>query len=189
MASTALNQRLPSHQSQAIQQPAQNPPPTEPSSDRLSDDQVEFYLKLILYSTISPFKAKHSERGMSIKISGDYSELRRDFLDKLSYLCDIHKSGATVTAAAMQQKKRVSNILWLAANEGIRPEVKVFVELAMERLRAVNFEKSEDTTNAILQDAVGKGEQRFLFYRAKVLGFAKQCRDKLDGLKKDKESE
>lgn len=189
MASIALNQRNLAYVGQAIQQPAQPPSPTEHSSDKLLDDQVEFYLKLILYSTISPFKAKHSERGMSVKISGDHLELRRDFLDKLSYLCDIHKSGATVTSAAMQQKKRFSNILWLAANESIRPEVRIFVELTMERLRAVNFETSEDTANAILQDAVGNGEQRFLFYRTKMLGFAKQCRDKLDALQEEEEGE
>jgi hypothetical protein len=53
----------------------------------------------------------------------------------------------------------------------------------MERLRAVNFETRDDTLNAILQDAVGKGEYRFMFYRIKMLGFAKQCRDNLDGFK------
>jgi hypothetical protein len=135
---------------------------------------------------VSPFKAKHSERDISSNIPGDRAELRRDFLDKLSYLCDIDKSGATVTAAAMR-KEYAFNVLYLAANEGIKPEVKNFVELTMKRLRAVSLEKSEGTANAILQDAIGKGEQRFLFYRTKMLGFAKQCREGLQKLKQDKE--
>lgn len=164
-------------------------PPTELLAERTSNDQDAFYLKLILYSTISPFKAKHSDRGTSAELPSATTELRRDFLDRLSYLCDVDKSGATVTAAAMQYKNANFNVLWLAANEGIRDEVKSFVETTMERLRAVDAENSDNTRNAILQDAVGKGEQRFQFYRNKMLGFAKQCRDELDGPTEDEACE
>lgn len=165
-------------------------PSTEPASnriseDRISEEQAQFYLKLILYSTMFPFTAKHSERDVSADISRDHTELRRDFLDKMSYLCDIQKSGPTVTAAALQ-KKRGSIILWLAANEGIRPEVKAFVDLTMDRLRAVNPETSTQTGTAILQDALGKGEQRFSFYLNKMVISARECRDRLDRLKDDK---
>lgn len=170
-------------------QSAHYSPPNEPSADRISDNQTDFYLKLILYSTISPFKAEHSERGMSVEVSGANTELRRDFLNRLSYLCDINKSGATVTAAATQQKRANFHILWLAANEGIRPEVRLFVDVTMERLRAVDLESMENTANAILQDAVGQGEQRFQFYRAKMLGFAKVCRDMLSGAQEDQAGE
>jgi hypothetical protein len=84
MTSGAPSQRHLFHQAQAIPQPEQHAPPTESSADGLSDDQVEFYLKLILYSTIAPFKAKHSERGLFVENSGSHTELRRDFLDRLS---------------------------------------------------------------------------------------------------------
>lgn len=100
--------RLPQHV-QSLQQSVQRLPPTEPLSDRVSEEQIQFYLKLVLYSTISHFKAGHSERDVSINIPREHSDLRRDFLDQLSYLCDIEKSGATVTAAAMQRESRGFN--------------------------------------------------------------------------------
>lgn len=133
-----------------------------------------FYSKLLLFSLISPFRAEHDQRDDTGSIPEDECRLRRDFLDKISYLCDVEKSGSTVTAAALREVPAF-NILWLASNEGVRPGVGAFVDRILQLIRKVNVENREETENIILRDALDMASHRINFYRSKMRAFAKAC--------------
>lgn len=127
---------------------------------------------------MSPYQGRHSEQDVSVDISGDHTELRRNFLDKIAYLCDTAKLGGTVTAAAMQ-KERGFSILHLAANEDIKLEVRSFILRTLEKLRGVISDTSEIIMKDVLLDALPLAKQRIVFYQEQMLGFADQSRKKL----------
>jgi len=138
-----------------------------------------FYSKLLLYSVLEPYKGRHAERQHSrdgVDVTGTLSEMRRDFLDKISYLCDTEKGGATVTAAALQSLPR-GNILWLAANEGVEPETEKFVNTIVREIATVNVSNAKTIEDSIFLESVRRAFPRLSFYRRQMVRLAKQCRD------------
>lgn len=131
----------------------------------------ELYPKLILLKTLAPFKDGPSGRDASDDAT---SEHRRNFLDAFAYLCDIKKGGLTVTAAALQ---KVNNnvVLWLAANEQIRPDLLDFAKDVLERLKSTDGTNRKEIEEEILQLVVSKGTRRIKFYRAKMASYSNVC--------------
>jgi hypothetical protein len=149
---------------------------------RPTKSELEFSTKLMLYAVLEPYRGVHGEREMAEDF-GDPSlrsmvELRHDFLDKLSYLCDIEKNGSTTSAAALQQILGGVN-LWIAANEGIKDKVFDFVEWVVCELKEVTKANHGDVERAILQKAVALAWQRMSFYRQRMLILVEQCRQVL----------
>ena len=141
-----------------------------------TSEEHDIYQRLLLLHFLGPFHGKYSERQFK-ETNSKYSvvELRRSFLESISYLCDIEKGGATVTSAALQ-KLLYSNILWLGANEGIRPNIERFVQSVLDRVKDINHENRETVEKSILHDAVKLAHQRMEFYRIKMVKFSKECR-------------
>jgi len=160
------------------------PDPQAPEQDFLTDSSSgdqSFYSKLLLYSMLEPYKGYHVERQHSqdaVHDTRSLSEMRRDFLDKISYLCDTEKGGATVTAAALQHLP-LGNILWLTANEDVKADTKDFINRIVRKIVAVNESNAKTIENAIFSESVRWAYPRMLFYRRQMVKLAGQCREAL----------
>jgi hypothetical protein len=150
-------------------------------SAALSSDQIfrsvtkNMYPKLALLEALAGFKDGYKRRGRSDDV---ICEVRRDFLDSFAYLCDVEKGGATVTAAALQ-KLLHSNILWLAANEGIRRDVKVYAESILQMLKAAESGNKVEVQDDILRLAVQNCYSRINYYKGFMQKYARNCRMQL----------
>lgn len=148
-------------------------------------EENDLYPRLLLLQLLSPFLGTHIERQFKQNDSKSSSdELRRSFLECISYLCDYEKGGATVTAAALQ-KLDYSNFLWLASNEGVKPNVEEFVLWVLERLKDITPDTQESIKRDILRRAVKLAAQRMEFYRTKMVEFSKRCRTLLKAMDSD----
>jgi hypothetical protein len=130
---------------------------------------------LALLEALARSKDGHKRREQS---SDDVCEARREFLDSFAYLCDVDKGGATVTAAGLQ-KLLHSNILWLAANEGIRGDVKNYAEDILQKLKEVESRTQEAVQNDIFRLAVAKCNSRIEYYKDEMRRYARNCRMQL----------
>ena len=95
-----------------------------------------FYEPLILQHVLGP------TRGDRIQCEPldtlDESELdnwnlRRSFLDRLAYICDFKKGGATVTAIALEQRP-AGVVFWVVANENVKGNVVKALEKILKGL-------------------------------------------------------
>lgn len=118
-------------------------------------------------------------------------ELRRSFLDGVSYLCDIRPNGGTVTAAAIRKfykKKEIQARLYLAANETIPDEVFGFVVKMLRDLEDMTPDNRGQKEEKILREALLLGQQRVEHYHKKFLYHFKRCHRDISVLFKGKYS-
>lgn len=91
-------------------------------------------------------------------------ELRRRFLNSLSYICDYQKGGDTTTAIGAA----VSPLCYhVASNKTPREKVKTFLEFIFSRLEQIydmDYEGRINVENEILQSCVRFSEQRIRTY-------------------------
>ena len=158
---------------------AEGPRPQDP--DLAQTLEQDFYQKLVLHKILAPYNGSHIPRKSEQEHEVvNEQELRRNFLDRLSYLCDIRKEGGTVTASALQELLH-GNVLWLAANEGISTEVKAFGEWTFERLRDMtgNNVSMSRTQKTILKRAFALANQRISFYQSHLRKKIETCSGQL----------
>ncbi|OHE92935.1 hypothetical protein CORC01_11802 [Colletotrichum orchidophilum] len=105
--------------------------PASPLEQVFENTAVKLYPRLALFEALAQFKSRQERRNPS---GDDIVEARRNFLDSFAYLCDVQKGGATVTAAGLQ-KLTHGNFLWLAANEGVRNDIKTYAEAILFHLK------------------------------------------------------
>lgn len=146
---------------------------------------IKFTLKLLLYSLLNPYKDILQDR--DLVTAGDVeagrksiTELRRSFLDNVSYLCDNTKHGGTVTAAALRRADKHqmishSSVLHLAANEGIQTPVQKFARYLPHALGNVNSKNFEQIEGDVLDGAITLATQRIAFYRERLTVFVDRC--------------
>lgn len=135
----------------------------------------KLYPKLVLYEALARFNNEFKPRELS---DDEICEARRDFLDSFAYLCDIEKGGATVTATGLQELE-YSNILWLAANEGIRKDVEIYAKNILGKLRTMDQEDQAVIEDDIFRLAVEKCSTRINFYTSEMQKLARNCRMQL----------
>ncbi|KAI1306686.1 hypothetical protein F5Y03DRAFT_137530 [Xylaria venustula] len=140
----------------------------------VQDSKRAFYPKIELYEAFAGYKAKRERR-----LTSDNSiiEAQRQFLNSFAYLCDTHKGGSTVTATGLQ-KLQYSNILWIAANEGVSGEVKGFADNVLQILRNVHTRGESAARDDILRIAVRISTPRLKLYNQMVI-YATRCRMEL----------
>lgn len=141
----------------------------------------QLYPRLALFEALATFQNEHGRRTQS---GDDIVETRRAFLDSFAYICDIRKGGATVTAAGLQ-KLPYSNILWLAANEGIHNDVKSYAETILNKLLAVTLATQQIDQDEIFHLVVDKCTSRLAMYNDEMQKFARNCRMQLRKEEKD----
>lgn len=144
-------------------------------------ESKKLYPRLALLEALSGFKDKHKPRQRSEEPE---CEARRNFLDSFAYLCDVQKGGSTVTAAALQRRP-YSDFLWLAANEGIRDDIRVYATNILVNLRTATLENKSILQDTIFALAVEKCKPRIQFYRENVQKYATNCRMSLRHREKD----
>ncbi|KIW12810.1 hypothetical protein PV08_07997 [Exophiala spinifera] len=133
---------------------------------------AKLYPRLALFKALAGFKDAHRQR----EPSGDViCEARRDFLGSFAYLCDTDKGGATVTAAALQ-KLLHSNILWLAANEGMDKETISYAERILQKLKELESRPPKAVHEEIFRLVVDRCTPRINFYISKLKMYARNCR-------------
>ena len=142
---------------------------------------IKLYPRLGLFEALAKFKDNHKRRETSGEI---ICEARRDFLDSFAYLCDIEKGGGFVTATGLQ-KLPLGNILWLAANEGVREDVKLYAESILQRLKKVTPETRLAVRDDIFQLVVEKSLPRVAFYTSEMQKYARNCRMQLRRVMRD----
>jgi hypothetical protein len=135
----------------------------------------ELYPRLALFETLAQFGNRQERR---IPSGDDAIEARRDFLDSFTYLCDVQKGGATVTAAGLQKLPH-SNMLWLAANEGIRGDIKIYAETILSKLLSVDPSSRGTVENQIFQLAIENCKPRIAAYKEELQKYARNCRMQL----------
>ncbi|KAH6887017.1 hypothetical protein B0T10DRAFT_515951 [Thelonectria olida] len=136
------------------------------------------YPRLALYEALAIYKGEHERRQPANHESDDTCEILREFLDSFAYLCDAEKGGSTVTAAGLQ-KLPYSNILWLAANEGIRIIVQSYADSVLRLLVSLNSETEPRVREEVFQRAVQTCTPRLTFYNNGLRLCAKRCRMEL----------
>ncbi len=141
--------------------------------DSVFENALEsLYPRLVLLEALTDSKIRHEPRPTS---TDPVEKARRAFMDSFAYLCDIAKGGKTVTAVGLQ-KLAVSNFLWIAANEGIRWEVKHFAEWMRSSLMAMTPQTEREVHESIFNNAIKIGLPRLDDYRGEVRRFATRCR-------------
>lgn len=170
MAATASSSQ--SGEGASLSQPHESPRmanlsirPSNGETPVIANLYQEFYSLLLLYHALCPFNGHHLERQSS---TTDELDVRRDFLDSFSYLCDIEKGGKTVTAAALQ-KLRGRNVLWLAANKDIREEIQVHANWLIETLSKLNKETKQQIEMLIFTRSINVATPRIQFYKSKLI--------------------
>ncbi|KLU90823.1 hypothetical protein MAPG_10674 [Magnaporthiopsis poae ATCC 64411] len=139
--------------------------------------QEKLYPRLVLFGALSPFKAEHSRRNKS---DDETCEARRNFLDGFAYLCDVEKGGGTVTAAMLQKLKASNNnVLWLAANEGIRPDVEAYAHALLQKLSNLEFENEREVREDIFRLVIENTRPRLQFYQGAAQRYATRCQVEL----------
>ena len=129
-----------------------------------------FYEPLVLQHVLGSTRGDHIPRlppDVQDAEEMDSISLRRDFLDKLAFVCDYEKGGATVTAIALQQTP-AAVIFWVAANEGVGSQVKPFLETILSSLEKLHSKPAEsvikEAEDKIFQCAVEFGKLRIKAY-------------------------
>ncbi|OAG08424.1 uncharacterized protein CC84DRAFT_1087295 [Paraphaeosphaeria sporulosa] len=150
--------------------------------EQIQDNEAKkLYPRLALFEALSGFKDKYKPRQQS---EDPICEARRNFLDSFAYLCDVQKGGNTVTAVALQQRPH-SDFLWMAANEGIRDDIRVYATDILANLRTATLENQRILQDTIFKLAVEKCKPRIQFYKENVQKYATNCRMSLRHREKD----
>jgi hypothetical protein len=148
----------------------------------LKDEEVDLYENLKLLHALDPFQGLNHVNRQDKKCDDRYTsqELRRSFLDGISYLCDIDPQGGTVTAGAMCEVSP-NALLYLAANESIKARVRKFVKWVLQVLKDVSMNNRQEQEEKILRRAVKNAHLRMDSYRRKMLFHLQKCRAVIGG--------
>ena len=129
-----------------------------------------FYETLVLQNVLGSTRGDHISRqppDVQDDEELDGISLRRNFLDKLAFVCDHEKGGATVTAIALQQTP-AAVIFWVAANEDVKSKVKPFLENILSSLEKLHSKPAEsvikEAEDKIFRCAVEFGKSRIKAY-------------------------
>ncbi|EDR06600.1 uncharacterized protein LACBIDRAFT_328865 [Laccaria bicolor S238N-H82] len=121
------------------------PPTPRPRCDPHDKLMKRFYEALVLQHVLGITRGDHIPRPLPDVQHAEYLDgisLRRNFLEKLAFVCDYEKGGATVTAIALQQTP-AAVIFWVAANEDVKSKVKPFLETILSSLEKLYSNPAE----------------------------------------------
>ena len=152
-----------------------------------------FYETLVLQHVLGSTRGDHIPRhppDVQDEEELDGISLRRDFLDKLAFVCDYEKGGATVTAIALQQTP-AAVIFWIAANEDVKSKVKPFLETILSSLERLHSKPAEsiikEAEDKVFRCAVEFGKSRIKAYLRCMKEPLAKCRKILE--KSDRDSD
>jgi hypothetical protein len=153
---------------------------TGPSSGR-NKLLHRFYEPLVLLFALDRVQGDHlysDSKWLPLDDTTD-KELRRRFLNSLSYICDYQKGGDTVTAIGAAASPLS---YYVASNKTPGKEVKNFLESVFSQLEQIydmDPEQRFNMENVVLESCVQFSEQRILTYWKFLEISMKECSDAL----------
>ncbi len=140
-----------------------------------------FYESQLLLYVLEKVRGDHSKRqNYHGELDQDATELRRSFVDKLAYICDFKKGGSTVTALALQ-KTHQGVTFWLAANDTVKPNVKVFLQEILNLLKNIEVSATRDAIEMqILTKIVAFNVHRLDYYWSALSNNLDLCVERLE---------
>ena len=148
----------------------------------------QFYEAQLLLFVLERVRGEHAKRqNYHGELDQDATELRRSFVDKLAYICDFNKGGSTVTAIALQ-KTFQGVTFWIAANETVKSQVRVFLMEVFLVLKSLKHEKvdvvsKKGTEALLLAKIVQFNEKRLKYYWSALQGDLQVCIKRLNALR------
>ena len=160
-----------------------NPSPRPRFSDR-NKLLHRFYEPLVLLHVLDNIQGDHIARAGSENPSLDgipQNELRRRFLDSLSYICDSEKGGDTITAIAAAMPPLT---YYVACNKTPKANVISFLRSTLKQLGSVYGPDGRlclEVENKVLEDCVTFSQKRIKTYWKFLKCSLKKCRDSSQG--------
>ena len=152
-----------------------------------------FYEALVLQHVLGITRGDHIPRPLPDVQDAeelDGISLRRNFLEKLAFVCDYEKGGASVTAIALQQTP-AAVIFWVAANEDVKSKVKPFLETILSSLERLHSKPAgsviKEAEDEVFRRAVQFGKSRIKAYMRCMKEPLDECREIL--AKSDRDSD
>jgi len=144
MPSKRKNKKIPTSPNVSISESPTRPSPCQATGKLMR----RFYEPLILQHVLGPTRGDHiqCEPLDSLDESElDNCNLRRSFLNRLAYICDFKKGGATVTAIALEQRP-AGVVFWIVANENVKDKVVKALEEILKGLAGLDGSTGDEQT-------------------------------------------
>jgi hypothetical protein len=141
-----------------------------------------FYEPLVFLSVLNPVRGiRFSNNGYRLDDSLD--ELRRSFINGLATICDSHKGGDTVTAAALQSTPQ-QTIIWVAANKNITQTTIDYLHGILDRLVHVTADSKQSTLEEITDMVITFCQPKLQYYRNQLDAELPRCLKKIQFLER-----
>jgi hypothetical protein len=148
-------------------------PRTDPTNRLLH----RFYEPLVLLRVLDPTRGMQNSHLSQDSKPDTLQDLRRKFLDQLSWTCDYKSGGDTVTAIAAEANPE-GTIFWLAANTDPTKKVRPHLELILKQLEQ-SFNASEQETEELELSLTARciefSKDRVKYYSRKLCFFIGEC--------------
>jgi hypothetical protein len=131
-----------------------------------------FYEPLVLLQVLDPTRGAQNIHSFPDSKSDTSQDLRRKFLDQLSWTCDYKRGGESVSAIAAEANPR-GTVFWLAANTDSRGRVLSHLTWILEQLEQ-SFNASDQATEELENKITAKCIE---FSKEKVKNYSRQLRN------------
>ena len=136
-----------------------------------------FYEPLVLLLVLDPTRGVQNPQSFPDSKSDTSQDLRRKFLDQLSWTCDYKRGGDSVSAIAAEAKPR-GTVFWLAANTDSKGRVLSHLTWVLEQLEQ-SFNASDEATEELENKITAKCIE---FSKEKVKNYSRQLRNCVEAL-------
>ena len=136
-----------------------------------------FYEPLVLLEVLDPTRGAQNAHSFPDSKSDTSQDLRRKFLDQLSWTCDYKRGGESVSAIAAEANPR-GTVFWLAANTDSRGRVLSHLKWILEQLEQ-SFNASDQATVELENKITAKCIE---FSKEKVKNYSRQLRNCIETL-------
>jgi hypothetical protein len=148
-----------------------------PRMDRTEKLLHRFYEPLVLLRVLDPTRGAQNSSMVPDSRSDTSQDLRRKFLDQLSWTCDYKHGGDTVSAIAAEANPQ-GTIFWLAANTNPRQRVLPHLQWILRQLEdssSVSEEETEELGNKITARCIEFSKDKVKNYRRQLCFHIRKC--------------
>jgi hypothetical protein len=110
------------------------------------------------------------------------ADVRRAFLNELSYVCDYDKGGDTVTAIGVEETPQ-GYVFWVSANTCPEKKAVGFLRSILCTLKSIAADQSEDDTrmNDLAKECIRFAAPRIKKYLTLIRKYNRRCKPHLQG--------
>lgn len=148
-----------------------------PRMDRTERLLHRFYEPLVLLRTLDPTRGAQNANMVPDSRSDTSQDLRRKFLDQLSWTCDYKHGGDTVSAIAAEANPQ-GTIFWLASNTNPNQKVLPHLEWILKQLEdspSMSEQETEELENKITTRCIEFSKDKVKNYRRKLCFLIRKC--------------